>query len=529
MGGDVGTTSSPNHPTHSRAKSHHPLRWQWPAALGACLMGVAAMVLTLAWLHIDHDVEAKAEENLRAMVVFWSASGVSVIALTCMMILLHRLPPDGHHPARIMGIVLGVAAVARIIIVFTHTPTLSHELYRGIFDGTNLSNGISPYMARPADSIPPLSLLAGWLNADHAGDAMLGPQNWPGEWELVVRVPNPHLHTVYLPGSQMIFAFGATITPNPSDHPASPRLYTRTFRCLYILVDLFVITVIMLLLHRRQRSLWWSVLYAWHPLPLTEVAGSGQYDVFGIAMMLTALLMAVPLGQRESARPGRHPKHRWSMMLAISAMVKPISLPLALFLLRGRPLRDWLVCGGIIAGVMGIFSVMFIYQDASDAVRNYLGTLRVFALNWTHFGGLYELLLAGAGLLWPNQFAMADLGLRVALLIGFIAVIILSVRRFGRQDPVRGMICVLLASVLLSPAANPWYLLWALALMPLAPLRSVWVLSFTISLGYAAWANVAGWFAPWWVMAAAYIPVYAALWWDVTRRTPLLEKRDDRA
>jgi hypothetical protein len=70
---------------------------------------------------------------------------------------------------------------------------------------------------------------------------------------------------------------------------------------------------------------------------------------------------------------------------------------------------------------------------------------------------------------------------------------------------------IFLAMVLLSPTAHPWYLLWALALLPIARSGTVWVASLTLPWGYWVLADPVDWSVPVWVMVVAYLPVYAAL------------------
>ena len=79
------------------------------------------------------------------------------------------------------------------------------------------------------------------------------------------------------------------------------------------------------------------------------------------------------------------------------------------------------------------------------------------------------------------------------------------------------------AMVLLSPTAHPWYLLWALAMVPMAMGWATWLASLTLSWGYVAWGNVAtdgtpGWGVPAWVMVITYAPIYGVLAWEVGRR-----------
>jgi len=81
----------------------------------------------------------------------------------------------------------------------------------------------------------------------------------------------------------------------------------------------------------------------------------------------------------------------------------------------------------------------------------------------------------------------------------------------SRLDLIAVTRTLLFAMVLLSTTAHPWYALWALALLPIAPSVSLWVASLTLTLGYAALAQPATWDIPVWTYIVAYIPVYVAV------------------
>jgi hypothetical protein len=71
-----------------------------------------------------------------------------------------------------------------------------------------------------------------------------------------------------------------------------------------------------------------------------------------------------------------------------------------------------------------------------------------------------------------------------------------------------------------STTVHPWYVLWALAFVPLVGrgmfVPAAWVLSLTVLLSYSAWAYLPAeggalrWAAPTWAVACAWLPVYAA-------------------
>ena len=99
----------------------------------------------------------------------------------------------------------------------------------------------------------------------------------------------------------------------------------------------------------------------------------------------------------------------------------------------------------------------------------------------------------------------------VGLLV-LAAIVILVNRRLNFWQATRAM---LFALVLLTTTAHPWYLLWALALVPMSNSWAMWIFSLTLPWGYAAFADGLHWKVSSWILAAAYAPVMVALIWDV--------------
>ena len=120
----------------------------------------------------------------------------------------------------------------------------------------------------------------------------------------------------------------------------------------------------------------------------------------------------------------------------------------------------------------------------------------------------------------------------MAALVAVIAGVWWPSGRNGRRDDVRAWRdarIILTAMVLLSPAAHPWYLLWALALVPMTGGPALWVASLTLPWGYAALGHIepdgtAAWDVSAWLLAVSWVPIFAALAVDVGYR---LRRRPD--
>ncbi|MCA9295980.1 MAG: hypothetical protein KC983_05670 [Phycisphaerales bacterium] len=487
-------------------------------ACSVILAGLAlvAVVFALATMTITRDASAAAgAANLLELRNYWIASAVAWVMLTLVIVQLRRQPRRETAPPRpdrsrsIALTILIIAAGARLAVVITHRPALSDDMYRYMYDGENLAHGINPYLAIPNESARAF---------DPTALRNVTAERWPGERELARRTNNPELSTIYLPTSQWTFGGIAMLTRDAAWNLVREE---RLYRAAFVVIDLIIIGFIITLLHRRGRSLWWAIAYAWHPLPIAEVAGSGHQDVIGIALVVLALLMWHESAQRVA---------RWTIPLALASLVKPVVLPVTLVFLRGHTWRQWAL--SIITGAVICTAIAApLWFTSGGAPLRALGeTSTRFSLKWAHFGSVYEptLWMIERATNTPDEYWTADdrtsmwtndeqERLARMICLGLIALVVVTVMR-SRLDVEAGARVILLAMVLFSSTAHPWYLLWALALSPLAMSPAVWIASLTISWGYAQLGDVIDWTTPAWVLWIAYVPVYAALAWDLLPR-----------
>src|SRR5205807_1950891 len=95
--------------------------------------------------------------------------------------------------------------------------------------------------------------------------------------------------TIYPPAAQMIFL---------AISRASETL--TAMRVGMIGFEVVTVLVLLALLRRDGRPLERVLIYAWHPLPIWEFAGTGHIDAAAIAFMTLAMLAAL-LGRRALA------------------------------------------------------------------------------------------------------------------------------------------------------------------------------------------------------------------------------------
>ena len=354
------------------------------------------------------------------------------------------------------------AALAFRLVAVLGEPSLSDDVHRYVWDGRVQAHGVHPYRLAPLD--PELEALRddSWAQINH-----------------------PELPTIYPPLAQAVFLLVATPGAGPTG-----------FRLAFGLADFGVVLVLGALLRRRRAPPERVLLYAWNPLAVLEVAGSGHVEPLGAGLLLLALLA---LGAGRAARAGA------ALAAAIQIKLLPaILIPTWAGRLRAR--------GG--AALLLVLAVTWLpYALTGPAVGG--GTFE-YAGRWEHnapiypaVAGLFEALDLAPWLkrgiaaaqqrlgdsciswdflyrhVWPGDLARLTLaGLALAWAVGVGARV---------SDPVRQALLVLGGLLLLSPTVHPWYLLWVL---PLAAALSAWpwlLLAALVPLAYATGATDVPW------------------------------------
>ena len=158
-----------------------------------------------------------------------------------------------------LPIILAGAVAARIVPLL-HEPFLSSDIYRYVWDGIVQHAHISPYRYVPGD--PALA----FLRAPH--------QNI---FDHINR--RDYAHTIYPPIAQIILYLITAISPTITA--------MKTAMVLFEAVTLYALIQILKQLGLRPEQ---SLLYAWCPLTIWEIAGSGHIDSAVMAFITLALL-----------------------------------------------------------------------------------------------------------------------------------------------------------------------------------------------------------------------------------------------
>lgn len=370
----------------------------------------------------------------------------------------------------------GVGIAARVVLL-PLTPELSDDIYRYLWDGHVLLEGVNPY-AHPPEDEALASIRTEWHGA----------------------INHPHVPTIYPPFAQLLFGLvnvaGGTILAT---------------KLVWLGFDLGCAALLQRIATRTGRNparvLVW---YLWSPLLIVETAWSAHFDAVGL-FFVTALI-AVAAGRRGDGRTGSPAPDPSSRGRFLRAWKRPAILGSVLGLatlvklapaaaLPALARRYGFRAVAAFAALCAVFYLPF----AGAGVSALTGGLRTYARHWSANEGAFSLVLNLAGDPVAARAAVAVMVLAVA---GYTAW-----KRFSVE---RALLWILGAGLLLSPTVHPWYVLWVLPMAALrghAPFLLAGGLAFLGYWGLASYEATGIWPQPGWNRAAMWLPVWGLILW----------------
>jgi len=385
----------------------------------------------IAWLSWLGDLRAAPTWAVVGLLVAAAAHGVLCFELW-----------RRHGQGRTVStVVLVMFAVVLRAIMLLAPPSLSDDIYRYRWDGKVQASGRNPYAATPAD--PQLEDLR------------------DDEW---AQINYPRIRTIYPPLAQGLFAITYFLHDS-----------LKAFQIVAALGDLLVIILLAALLQALRAPPWQLALYALHPLPVVEFAGSGHFDAWVMAVVVGAFLAHA-----------RQKSLLSTVLLAAGVLLKTWPLILVPLFLRRRP--RWHMA--VAAAIVGTGYVVYYDPGMLQPWLDYSG-------RWRFNDGAFWILHALTGSLELAKAAAAGIG-----------ALLLFVLWRRDTDALKGGYWLLLGFILLMPTVHPWYLLWALPLAAVAfdlgwvTLCSLAPLSYAILIVNAGNSNE--WTEPLWPRFVIY-------------------------
>jgi hypothetical protein len=386
--------------------------------------------------------------------------------------LAFRHPPAAGRESGALAVVLAFGLLFRLMLL--PTPVyLSSDLYRYFWDGRVQLAGINPYRYPP--SAPELAALR---------DDRIHPH-----------INRPDARTIYPPGAQWVFALAAALGART----------VPAWRALVLAVEAATVALLLVGLGRLRVSRTAILVYAWSPLVVFEGVQAGHLDPLVVPLLLLALMWR----QAGASAPA-------GVALGVAVLMKlyPAALALAWSARPGRGesggglagwwrTRDW----GFVAAV-GATVVVGYVPHAWAVGAGALGFLPEYlGRGEDHNIGLRALLTWGIGLTGDaaRSTVMAILFLVLLGTLGWIG------RPRDAPDFWRTGAHAVGAYLLLVPTAmHPWYVVWMVPFLCVAPSLAWLYFSGAVSLSYVAYL-VAPAPLPAWAWLAQYGPLFGLL------------------
>ena len=360
------------------------------------------------------------------------------------------------------SLILVVAVVLRLMMLFA--PPESSDVNRYVWDGRVQAAGINPYKYVPAD--PALKFLR---------DDEIYPEINRADYA----------PTIYPPLAQIVFLAVTRVSES-----------VVAMKVAMVLFEGLATWAMLRMLEARGEPSRNILLYAWHPLPIWEFAGSGHVDAVAVACVAVALLAAqarspswagAALGGAALVKffpvvigPALYRRWDWRLPLAGAAVVALLYLP-------------YLVGAGA-----KVFGFLFGYSEEeglSDGSGLYL---------WLLLGHLVPTSPEGFRIFLPAAaLVLGGLGLKIML------------RRRDNNVTLGG---ALLLAETLAAVTSPhyaWYFTWLVPFLPFVRSGAALYLTCGSTLIYRA-----GWPPSFVGGTILYAPFLVLLAVDVARLTP---------
>ena len=390
-----------------------------PAHLGPQRRTLAVAGLGAALIALTYAVHQSTDLVVDSVRYLTLGGGMLVICGTAAALLWRRAR------RRDVVIVLAVALACRLLVV-ADMPTLSDDAYRFVWDGRVQAAGVNPYAHAPAS--PGLFDLR--------------------DYRIFPEVNRPHTRTGYPPTNEVaLYAVNRVAGEG-----------TTQVKLAFVAIEAAAVALLLMLLARAEMSLGRVALYAWHPLAVFEIAGTGHPEPLADGTHPGRPAGLGPAGRRDRRRGARG----CHVDQVRSGAARP-------FMLRRLGARF------VAAGVVAAGLLLAPYLGAGTAALGSVG-----AFQHERFGAGPHRWLVGAGL--------ADRPAQALLLAALALGVAYSAARPPR-DLVAGCryAALLLAGALLASfSVQPWYLLWILPLMCVAPVAGLLWAAGAVSAYYLA-------------------------------------------
>lgn len=504
--------------------------------VSGCVSASIYIIVTFLSYRFEYSSSGSSRPILLVLVLL----GLAFLGYLYSVYLANRVKQDG----KLIWLIFSFALFYRLILL-PSVPIQEIDVYRYIWDGAVLEQGISPFRYSPDQ----VKSAVGNAGEDEMLFRLMELKDADSSLaEILNRVHFGDLPTIYPVVSQLVFAGAAFTTPD-----GSSVMCRITIMKIWLLgFDLGTLLLLICILKRCNKPVGLCLLYAWCPLVLKEVANSGHLDVIAVFFTTLAFFMLLCFLKKSRARQREWPRDvlRSSsiilvLALGVGAKVYPIILAPLLFFTFIRRI-GW--SAAMVSASLFVCAVVLLFwpmipsqKNAIDMLSSISKPLRTtskatislagpdelttdpsqglvtFLRKWEMNDFLFQMLvenikptsdLSNRRIAWfsfvPNsmrenlvQVLSNHLGIQASevpfILTRFITLALFAALAIwfafrGSESMQPEVICeVAFLTIawfwLLCPTQNPWYWIWAMPFLPFARSRA-WLLVSGLLLIY---------------------------------------------
>ncbi len=371
---------------------------------------------------------------------------------------------------------LGFAgAFAFRLIYMPAIPALSDDIYRFIWDGRLLAQGIDPFKYLPSH----------YITGEGQAMDITGINK-----ALYEKLNSPEYYTIYPPLAQWVFTLSAFLFPE------SIMANTVLIRVILLLFEIGNILLIIWLLRFFRLPLYLVLLYALNPLVIAEITGNLHFEGVMIFGLLLAFVMLC--------------KNRLFLSsLAFSVAVMAKLLPLIFLPLLIRRIGMLKTIG---YGFLALFITFLSFLTVTDLSQFYhmFQSLELYFQTF-EFNASFYYLLRWFGFMFEGYNMINTLGkiLPILTVLG-IGIFAWKEDKPDKKHLPQAIVGILTIYLIFSTTVHPWYIIALLPFSLFTRFRFPFLWSYLIILSYATYRTPA-YQENLWLTALEYLLVFTFL------------------
>ncbi|MEO1255040.1 MAG: hypothetical protein AAFY41_09165 [Bacteroidota bacterium] len=365
-----------------------------------------------------------------------------------------------------------VGVITRLLLFFS-LPSLSDDLYRFIWDGTLIKNGIHPFEELPVfyldNPIPGLSS------------------------ELFDKLNSPNYFTIYPPLNQFIFWIATAIGNS------SWLIAANVIRTILFAADIGSFFLLKAILRQCEKPTYLAYWYFLNPLVILELVGNLHFEGLVVFFILLGIY---------HFHKGKSFVSAVGFGIAIGTKLLPL-IYLPYLFLRGLVNKKWWI--SILAGVIAILSLVpMLNQSFLNGMQESLDLyFRSFEFN----ASLYFIARAiGNWIYGYNNIALIGPLLSI---LSFVSILTISFVSFKKKwSLAKTLLFILTAYLFFTTTVHPWYIIPLIAFGVIANYWYPMFWSFLIFITYLGYTKE-GFELPIFVVIIEYIGLVSVIYYEL--------------